>query len=214
VIPQENMTVSLSKQIAEKYQIERCYHMTHIQNLSSILETGELRSYNKMRGRTYLNLSNEDVQAGRAATVIEATGRPLHEYVPFYLGFKTPMVAVNQKHNEDLLFLQFNLDILNLGGVVVSDGNARANATNFRAYVQLSDLDFLDISAIRGIKYAHDDELKRRKQAEVLVPDSLSLSHLAYIKCYSEKAKTRILEIWSKSDIKDPIIQINPGWYF
>jgi hypothetical protein len=208
------MSVPLSKQIAAKYQIERCYHMTHIQNLPSILAAGELCPYNKMRGQTYLNLSNEDVQAGRAAITIAATGRPLHDYVPLYLGFKTPMVAVNQKQNEDLVFLQFRLDILTLPGVVISDGNARSNRTQFRNYTQMSDLDFLDIGAIRGLKYAHDDELKRKKQAEVLAPDKLSMSHLAYITCYSESAKSRVLEIWRKSGIKTPTIQLNSGWYF
>ncbi|MGZ3826699.1 MAG: DarT ssDNA thymidine ADP-ribosyltransferase family protein [Bdellovibrio sp.] len=99
------MAKPLSKQIAEKYQIERCYHMTHIQNLAALLETGELRSYIKMRGQTYLNLSNEDVQAGRAAITVGITGRALHDYVPLYFGFKTPMLAVNQKHNEDLILL-------------------------------------------------------------------------------------------------------------
>ena len=113
------MTQVTSKQIAEKYQIERCYHMTHIQNLISILESGELRSYNKMCEKTYFSLSNQDVQAGRSSITIGTTGLPLHNYVPLYLGFKTPMVAVNQKHNEDLIFLQFKLDILNLGNIVI-----------------------------------------------------------------------------------------------
>jgi hypothetical protein len=148
------MTANLSTQIAQKYQIERCYHMTHIQNLPSILEAKELCSYNRMRGQTYLNLSNEDVQSGRATITIGVSGRPLH------------------------------------------------------------DLDFLDISAIRRLRYAYSEVQRRKKQAEVLVPDSLSLSHLTYITCYSESTKTRILDIWRGSGINDPSIQVNPGWYF
>lgn len=205
---------SLSSQIAQKYQIQRCYHMTHIQNLSSILNAGAIRSYNQMRGHTYLNLSNQDVQAGRAAITIGATGKPLHDYVPLYIGFKTPMVAVNKGHNEDLLFLQFSLDILTSGGVVIADGNARSTRTQFKVYTQINDFDFLDITAIRALKYAHDNELARKKQAEVLVPDTLQISQLLYITCYSESAKTRVLEIFSNSGIKVPPIQVNPNWYF
>jgi hypothetical protein len=81
-----------------------------------------------MRGQSYRNLANEDVQAGRAAIMVSATQKPLHDYVPLYLGFKTPMVAINQTHNEDLLFLRFSLDILATPGSVVCDGNARSNA--------------------------------------------------------------------------------------
>lgn len=187
--------------------------MTHIQNLASILRDGEIRSYNQMRGHTYLNLSNPDVQAGRASITISATGKPLHDYVPLYLGFKTPMVSVNQNHNEDLLFLQFSLDILNSGKVVISDGNARSARTQFKVFSQLVDLDFLDIKAIRALKYAYDSELTRKKQAEILIPDTLKLGQLLYITCYSESAKTRLLAILTESGITVPI-QVNPNWFF
>ncbi|MBK8202582.1 MAG: DUF4433 domain-containing protein [Bdellovibrionales bacterium] len=98
------MSKPLSQTINEKYQVWVAHHMTHIDNLRPILEAGELRSYNLMRGQSYRNLANEDVQAGRAAIMVSATQKPLHDYVLLYLGFKTPMVAINQNHNEDLLY--------------------------------------------------------------------------------------------------------------
>jgi hypothetical protein len=61
---------------------------------------------------------------GRAAITLPASQRPLHDYVPLYLGFKTPMVAIKQAHNEDLLFLRFSLGVLVTPGSVVCDGNA------------------------------------------------------------------------------------------
>ena len=64
--------------------------------------------------------------------------------------------------------------------------------------------------AIRTRKYAYDSEIKRKKQAEVLIPDGLSMAHLSYITCYSEDAKNRILAIWSQSGINEPVIQVNP----
>ena len=125
------MSKSLSQTINTKYQVWVAHHMTHFDNLRPIFEAGELRSYNLMRGQSYRNLANEDVQAGRAAIMVSATQKPLHDYVPLYLGFKTPMVAINQNHNEDLLFLRFSLDILATSGSVVCDGNARSNASKF-----------------------------------------------------------------------------------
>lgn len=207
--------LDLESQIRIKYQMQRCYHMTHIQNLSSIFKDNELKSYNKMQlpSANYKNLANNDVQAGRATISIPCTGKPLHDYVPLYLGFKTPMAAVNQNHNEDFVFLHFSLNILTLGNMILSDGNARSHRTQFRLYTQIGDLDFLDFQAIKTVKYAHDDEVKRKKQSEVLVFEKLSLSHLVYITCYSEVAKTRVLAEMQKSAITSSVT-INPSWYF
>ncbi len=156
---------SLSQVINEKYQVWAGYHMTHMDNLRPILQSGELRSYNLMRGQSYRNLANEDVQKGRSTISVSTSQRPLHDFVPLYLGFKTPMVAINQAHNEDLLFLRFSLDILSIPGSVVSDGNARSNASKFYLFNGPDVFSNLDVAAIRTVKYAKDSELKRKKQA-------------------------------------------------
>jgi len=187
--------------------------MTHIDNLRPILQTGELRSYNLMRGQSYRNVANEDVQAGRAAIVVPASQKPVHDYVPLYLGFKTPMVAINQAHNEDLLFLRFSLDVLATPGSVVCDGNARSLATKFYLFNGPDIFSNLDVAAIRSVKYAKDPELKRKKQAEILIPDKLPMSQMLDMICYSESTKTRALSILSEFGIKRAVT-VNQGWYF
>lgn len=187
--------------------------MTHIENLRPILQARELRPYNLMRGSSYYNLANEDVQAGRAAVMVSVSQRPLHDYVPLYLGFKTPMVATNQDYNEDLLFLRFSLDILATPGSVVCDGNARPHASKFYLFSGPDNFSKIDVAAIRSVKYAKDPEFKRRKQAEVLIPDRLPISQVFDIICYSESAKTRALSILSEFGIKK-IVKVNQGWYF
>lgn len=129
---------------------------THVDNLRSILETGELRSYNFMRDHNYKNLANDDVQAGRAVITVPPTQLPLHDYVPLYLGFKTPMVATNQNHNEDILFLRFPLDIFSVTGSVICDGNARSLASKFYLFNGPDTFSNLDIAAVKSVKYARD----------------------------------------------------------
>ena len=188
--------------------------MTHIDNLGAgILAAGELRSYNLMRGTAYNNLSNLDVQQGRAGITVPATGRPLHDYVPLYFGFKTPMVAWNQDKNEQLIFLRFSLNILVLPGVVISDGNARSIATKFVKYSGLDDLAVVDPKAIQTVKYGHDPELKRRKQAEILVPDKIQVSEIYDVICFSKAAVERAMEVFKKSAINKSVY-VNSGWYF
>lgn len=204
---------SLSQKINEKYQVWVAHHMTHMNNLRPILRAGELRSYNLMRGQSYHNLANEDVQLGRAAIVVSASQRPLHDYVPLYLGFKTPMVAINQIHNEDLLFLRFSLDVLAAPGSVLCDGNARSNTSKFYLFNDPDVFSNLDVAAIRSVKYARDPELKRKKQAEVLIPDKLSMAQMLDMICYSESAKTCALSILEEFGIKKSV-NVNRGWYF
>jgi hypothetical protein len=166
-----------------------------------------------MRGYAYFNLSNEDVQAGRSAITIPGSDRPLHDYVPLYFGFKTPMVAANQAHNESLLFLRFSLEVLRLPGVVITDGNARSMRTKFRTFRSIDDLNILDPKAIQTIKYAGDDERKRKKQAEILVPDQLSITVMQDIICFSSTTRKRVVDILHKNGINKSVI-VNMGWYF
>jgi hypothetical protein len=207
----------LYKQIYARYQLSPASHMTHMNNIEAIIRAVELRSYNLMRGHTYQNLANQDVQAGRAAKIVPPTGRPLHDYVPLYFGNRTPMVAVNQQYNEELVFIRFSLDLLahaSVGSVVITDGNARSGSTAFRVFTQLADLDLVDPKAINTVKYAGDAELKRRKQAEVLVPDRLSLQHVYDFIVYSADAGQRLLDIFDRCGTTFRV-QISPGnWYF
>jgi hypothetical protein len=204
---------SLSQTINEKYQVWVAHHMTHIDNLRPILQAGELRSYNLMRGQSYRNLANEDVQTGRAAIVVTASQKPLHDYVPLYLGFKTPMVAINQTHNEEMLFLRFSLDVLATPGSIVCDGNARSHASKFYLFSGPDVFSNLDVAAIRSVKYAKDPDLKRKKQAEILIPDRLPMPQMLDMVCYSESAKTRVLSILNEFGIKRAVT-VNQGWYF
>jgi hypothetical protein len=207
------MNKSLSRTINDKYQIWVANHLTHLDNLRRILQAKELRSYNLMRGHNYHNLANEDVQVGRATVTIPASQRPLHDYVPLYLGFKTPIVAINQTQNENLLFLRFSLDILSTPGAVVSDGNARSQKTQFYLFNGPDTFAQIDVAAIRTVKYSKDPVLKRKKQAEVLIPDKLPIAQLLDIICFSEKTKSRVLLILTEFGMHRPVI-VNPGWYF
>jgi hypothetical protein len=123
------------------------------------------------------------------------------------------MVAINQNHNEDLLFLRFSLDILATSGSVVCDGNARSNASKFYLFSGPDVFANLDFAAIRSVKYAKAPELKRKKQAEILILDRLPISQMLDMICYSESAKTRALSNLSEFGI-EKTVTVNQGWYF
>jgi len=101
-----------------------------------------------------------------------------------------------------------------MSGAVFSDGNARSKATKFYIFSKVEDLSVLDaktINAVRG--WPGNDEMKRKKQAELLIPDFLPISQLLDIICYSKSAENRMLDIFKKSGINQPKVIVNPGWY-
>ena len=185
---------SLSDQINKKYELSRVLHMTDLDNLESILGEGAILSHNEVtkKALSFEDISNESVQCGRANITIPCTNKPLHDYVPLYWGRKTPMVSALRKRNETLLFLMFSTNLLAEYDCVISDGNARSRGTTFKTYTKLSDLDILSPKDINTVKYAYDEAVKRRKQAELLILNRLPLKHLLYIVCHSAMVKTKV----------------------
>lgn len=126
-----------------------------------------------MKNSSYTDISDPSVQLGREHKTIPVTQKNLHDYVPLYFGPKTPLVVKYQDRNEEFLYLRFSLNILQTPSAVFSDGNARTNATKFFTFNALDDLQVLDNTAINATSWAGDDEKKRRKQSEVLIPSKI-----------------------------------------
>ncbi|MCB9084573.1 MAG: DUF4433 domain-containing protein [Bdellovibrionaceae bacterium] len=121
--------------------------------------------------------------------------------------------ACNQDSNPYLVFIRFSLDLLSQGGIVITDGNARSNNTVFRDFQTIADLDILDVAAIRTVKYSGQPEAKRKKQAEILVPDRLKTSQILDFICYDQNAKNQILDISKQFGVRKNV-KVNPSWYF
>jgi hypothetical protein len=205
----------LFEKIRQRYQLGPAYHMTHGSNLASIFASGALLSKNSLAALNMgiVDISNPGIQDWRNQKFIPETNRSIHEYVPLYFGFKTPMVACVQEINEKIVFLRFSLNVLELPEVIIADGNARSDNTLFRSFSSLDDLKFLDVRAIHSRKYSNDPEKKRRKQAELLVPDRVSVDQILDIICYSEAAKLAVERHAKKAGLCFKI-HVDPGWYF
>ena len=102
------------------------------------------------------------------------------------------MVSAIRNLNDSLVFLFFSFDILNDLECVISDGNAADAKTSFKVLQSIDDLDFLDPKSINSQSYAHDNEIKRRKQAELLILDFLPIRYLKYVICPSDMVKITV----------------------
>ena len=191
------------------------HHMAAISNLPEIFRENAILPYNIMQSRRYTRLDNEDVQAGRASVVVPQTGKALHDYVPLYLSYKTPMAAANQHRNEEWGYLTFSLvDLVNsIGNIVITDGNARSSLTKFQLVTSLDDFAILDVKAINSVSYGKDNELRRKKQAEMLIPNRLPLQNLLWISVINNIARAKVETIAGGYNHKIKV-QVREGWYF
>jgi hypothetical protein len=80
------------------------YHITHIDNLKSILSAGRLLAYNAMSAAKtqYPNIAYENIQDRRATTYVPCgRGGVLHDYVPFYFAPRSPMLYTINRGNVE-----------------------------------------------------------------------------------------------------------------
>lgn len=168
------------------------YHMTHIQNLSSILASGILSNAEIKRRRVSIaDISDSSVQA-RRDEIEPIYDRSIHEYVPFYLNPKNPMLYRRKEMQNEIVIIAVSTSVLSSNCHVFTDGNAAANATLF------SD----DESVINNSKdvlcaqyWTDYDDGKRRRCAEVLVYPSVGVKYIERIACNNEATRARVASI-------------------
>jgi hypothetical protein len=157
------------------------YYMAPIENAAYIRVFG-IFSYNAIRSHPILSAALEERRVQSIADpwvnwrrhCKQVGGRSLHDYVPFYWCTHTPMQYVDTIKNNILpqgllVFLVCDAnEILKLRGVWTTDGNAASNETEF--FEGSAGFDCLDWN-ILGMQDCWSKEWKRRKMAEVLVPE-------------------------------------------
>jgi len=168
-----------------------------MQNAASIALLGIL-SYNQLQRLPELDklsVSIADPFVNRRRHRRQINGRSLHDFVPLYWATHTPMQYVDTVKNgtlpeDDLVF--FVLDagqVLTLPGVMTTDGNAASKETV--VCEGLGALLHLDLGIIRTPDcYSHD--WKRRKCAEVLVPDRVPTDKISYIAVRTDEVASQL----------------------
>lgn len=192
-----------------QYGIQYLYHITAIDNLSSILDIGLVSHYQAhFQQLIRKDISDPNVQLLRYQKKLR--GIPLQEYVPLYFNPKNPMLFVRKNQQSQLAILAIDPFVLTLPHTAFSDGNAACSETNF--YWDFPNITKLNWTIIR--KQTWHDELdgKRIKCAEVLVYNHIPVNRIWKIFCYSkitvEYVKQTILK-----NLSIPI-EVNRHLYF
>jgi len=175
-----------------EYRVDHIYHMTHIDNLKSIIKHG-LRAHGNQHQKN--DISNGDVNSRRSHRE-PIYGKKIHSYVPFYFSPRNAMLFV-QDFPEDIVILVLDASVLYEDDVIFTDGNAASQRTEF--YSDLNELDRLDWQCIRANYWGDFYDGKRKKMAEILVPKKVDSKDIKVIVCQNESSKKRVRKIIDNS---------------
>jgi hypothetical protein len=158
------------------------YHMTHIDNLESILLNG-LMSHkcvyaNKMMR---IDISNQTIQNERDK-IESVFGRNIQDYVPLYINPQNPMMDSEKVkyYSSNILLLEVIPHILvQVNNTLFSDGSAAQQQTNF--YHNQNEMENINWQLLQEGKWIKGTESQRVMCSEVLVPESVEVVYISRI---------------------------------
>ena len=199
------------------------FRITHINNLAHALATRQLFSRNGApKDFKYTDICKTDLHESRGTVEIpDGGGRTLHDCVPFYFGPRSPMlfwISKNLDQTRIVYLVSTAQQIAAKGyGFSFTDGHAYIEFSKW--YKDLKDLDKLDGNAIYARFWSRQfdptEELKRKKQAEFLVYNSLSWDDIIGVAVYNDKVEKEVrdlMNMYPKEVHKK--VQAVPGWYY
>ena len=197
------------------------FRITHIENIPHIVKCGFVRINSPLRSPNYVGIGDSKVIGLRSQRDVK--GFILSEYIPFYLGPRSPMLYVIQNgyngvqrvEAEQIVYCVIRLDdIINSSkDCVFTDGHALSALTKFyekRQLVHIDDIVRYDDVYSSQWNLENDLDLKRRKEAELLVRNDLEPQFVRGYVVYNEASKQRL----ENFGIDEKKIVVNSGYYF
>ena len=191
------------------------FHITHTKNIPSILKQG-IHSLNAMGGNNlvYQSIAHENIQARRKNIPITCgAGGMLHDYVPLYFGARSPMLcAVRYKLDQrEIVHVGVTWDVLKMPTTVFTDGNAATWGTEqFRG---IDNLKSVDLEAAAKWYWAGDDEIRRKKSAEVLVHRQITASQIVAFFVINDQVKDQLNQMVKAQGFDKQVI-VAPEFYY
>lgn len=179
--------------------LTHAFRMTHIDNIPHIMQHGIVRADSPNRNPDYVAIGDSSVIDSRREK--EFQGIKIGNCIPFYFGPRTPMLyvihyghnGVKRVHPSKIVYCVIELaDIVrNQISCFFTDGHALNGITKFYNGNRLPEINDLisreDVFAIRWD--TEDNDLKRRKEAELLIFSDLPYEYIKMFVVYDDEAK-------------------------
>jgi hypothetical protein len=205
------------------------YHITHVDNLASIVAQGGLWSDATMiaRGGPQAAIGMSSIKQRRLTLPVTChPGDHVGDFVPFYFCPRSIMLYVIHRANspeltyrggqEPIVHLESDMhDVIAWAATVgrrwaFSLSNAGAYYTEFRASVQA----LVDVNwpAVQSTDF-RDPTVKEGKQAEFLVRDSFPWPLVRRVGVYSRAVAARVATVLAGA-AHAPTIELRTDWYY
>ncbi len=204
------------------------YHITHIDNLTPILNSGGLIANSRLRreGINYLDIAYESIQDRRARTSVPCgVGGVLHDYVPFYFAPRSPMLYTLHKGNVEsyaqgqnpVIHLVSEAEAIEASDLAFAftDGHAVMAYADF--YDDLEALESVIDWELMESRYWFDTEedpnRKCRRQAEFLVHQFCSWRLIKKIGVINGTIQAQVQQTLKNFNHQPPV-RVYSNWYY
>jgi len=207
----------------------KIYHITHIDNVPSIVAADGLSSDSDMNHNagSHTQIGMQGIKQRRLALPVKChNGDHVGEYVPFYFGPRSIMLYLIYKANHPNLayrggqepIVHLEVDLTQTIEWAAKErrrwaftlSNAGAAYTEFRKDVdQLSEVNW---EAVRAIDF-RDPEISEGKQAEFLIQGFFPWSLVQRIGVHSTRIQSRVLRALDGASHRPPV-EVILDWYY
>lgn len=198
------------------------FHITHVDNLASIIECGCIWSDAQRRKQDFAskNIGLKHIKDRRMHRPVPVSqGGVLGDYVPFNFCPRSVMLYVVSQGHED--YVGGGREIVHL----VSSFEAVLNAncpwafTDGHAEVQFVEYfddvrDFHRVDwDVMDLQYWAEPGTKHRRQAELLVHDWFPWTAVEQVGVFDEEMKARVSSLVAEADHQPPVV-VRRDWYY
>ena len=208
----------------------KIYHITHIDNLTSIVAAGCIESDRKRYrvGQTQTAIGMTEIKRRRLFELDVSChpGTKVGDYVPFYFCPRSIMLFIIYRDNHPdityhggqgpILHLQADMEtVMNWADEqhvrwAFSDRNAGTRFTDF--YNSRNDLDKINWNAVRTTDF-RDVLIQEGKQAEFLIHDTFPWQLVEKIGVVNKSMLNQVKTILQSTTHK-PVVTIERSWYY
>ena len=198
------------------------YRMTHIDNIAHIIVNGITHKSSKKSNQNYKSIGDNSLINTRD-DFQTPKGDLLGEYIPFYLGIRTPMLYVIQKGYNGVKAVDPKYIVYCVSSVqnvidanidfVYTDGHA---TDSFSSYFEPKSIlkikEQIDLKATNVVfwKDENDLDLKRRKEAEFLIKQDLEYGNILGFATFDNDSRNKLIKL----GIEERRVIVKPNYYF
>ena len=201
------------------------YHITHVNNLASIVRDERLWCDGEMENRDCITIGYRSLKDRRAGTEVTVSKYgTLADYIPFYFAPRSPMLfkishgAVDfyEGGQDPIVYLVSTIELVVKEKLPFCFTDGHAVMALSKQYDDLDHLNRVDWKIMRERYWNdtnEDGDRKRRRMAEFLVHNFFPWSLIGEIGVFDSKRKQKVEKLIG-SDKHKPVVTIHRDWYY